>query len=87
MRAERRADEVRNIFAVGYRAGVRVDRRFCDVSRRRNVDTSTSTFRVYFPADSFAARIEAALIRNLGAAGSNCRQCRAICSSSRAGTI
>jgi hypothetical protein len=62
VRAERRIDEVRNILGIGYRAGVRVDRRVCNVSRRRNVDTSAFTLRIYFSADSFAARIEAALI-------------------------
>jgi hypothetical protein len=62
VRAERRTDEIWNIFGVSYRAGVCVDRRFCDVSRRGNVDTFASTFRVYFSADSFAARIEAAVI-------------------------
>jgi hypothetical protein len=59
--ARRRADEIRNIFVTGDRSCVRVDRRFCNVSRRRNVDTSASTFRVYFSVDSFAARIEAAV--------------------------
>jgi hypothetical protein len=61
VRVERRPDEVWNIFGTGYFAGVRVDWRFCDVPCRWNVDTSASTFRVYFSADSFAARLEATL--------------------------
>ena len=56
--AQRRPDEIRNFLTIGNRTCVRLDRRFRDVSRRRNVDPSASTFRVYFSADSFAARIE-----------------------------
>jgi hypothetical protein len=57
----RRIDEVRNIFGSGYINGVRVDRRFCNVSCRRNVDPPASTFRVHFSADPFTAGIEASV--------------------------